>query len=108
MPSTLVKSPKDYLLKMDAKWSSFIYNWSHILEEEFFCTLEGVFFNFLRAKKKLYIELSQIVELYKTKIHFLVLKVHLSTLSQQNDIEEDALCAGMEILAWFLVEGKYY
>ena len=59
------------------------------MEEEFFCTLEGVFFNFLMAKKKLYIELSQIVELYKTKIHFLVLKVHLSTLSQQNDTEED-------------------
>ena len=68
----------------------------------------GCFFQFFEGKKKLYIELSQIVELYKTKIHFLVLKVHLSTLSQQNDIEEDALCAGMEILAWFLVEGKYY
>ena len=49
----------------------------------------GCFFQFFEGKKKLYIELSQIVELYKTKIHFLVLKVHLSTLSQQNDTEED-------------------
>ena len=51
----------------------------------------GCFFQLFDGKKKLYIELSQIVELYKTKIHFLVLKVHLSTLFQQIDTEEDEL-----------------
>ena len=47
----------------------------------------GCFFQLFDGKKKLYIELSQMVEL--CKIHFLVLKVHLSTLSQQIDTEED-------------------